>query len=387
MKEEHQQRRQFLKSSLKTGAVASAIATLPTWMLPALAQGEQLIPFTDMPKDYQRGPARPGSIHFQDTRKIASFYSANEDFYVVQHYGQPELQAESFKLSVTGLVNKQQQLSLSQIKKLPAVEMDVGFECGGNSDRMYHGLVGNAKWKGARLTDIMRAAGIQDGAKEIVFYGSDIGKETIREKEVEQAFARSLSLKDADNEDILLAYEMNGEPLPFIHGKPLRLIVPGWYGVANVKWLSQIHVQDTRYMGRFMAKDYVTLKKESIGGQERWVEHSVTRMNLKSIIARVTKLNNQHTVSGFVLNDGTPLKSVEVKIDEGKWQQATLHPQNSKYSWKLFSFDWRDASPGAHTLVSRATDINGAVQVERKNMPEKITYWEDHGQFVRTLSL
>jgi len=267
------------------------------------------------------------------------------------------------------------------------VELDVGFECGGNSDRLFHGLIGNAKWKGARLVDVLKAAGLQDRAKEIVFFSGDSGEETIRDTKVEQSFARSLSVEDAMNEDILLAYEMNGEPLPLFHGKPLRLIVPGWYGVANVKWLSQIHVQDTRFMSRFMARDYVTLKKENIGGKERWVEQSVSRMNLKSIVSRVTKMGSNYTVSGFILNDGTPLKSVEVKIDNGPWQQAILNPQNGKYSWKLFSFNWKNPTPGDHTIVSRATDVTGHVQPERSTLPEKVTYWEAFGQFERTIKI
>lgn len=380
-------RRQFLRTSLKTGIAAGAFSALPTWTLPALAQGEELIPFTDMPENFSREPAQPGAIHFLDTRQIKSFYTRNEDFYVVQHYGQPELDLDTFSLEITGLVNKRQKYSLEQIKQLPAVEIDAGFECGGNRDRVFHGLIGNAKWKGARLVDVLKAAGIQEQAKEIVFFGGDIGKETIREKEIEQSFARSLSVKDAMNEDILLAYEMNGEALPLFHGKPLRLIVPGWYGVANVKWLTQIHVQDTRFMGRFMARDYVTLKKDDIGGQQRWVEQSVTKMNLKSIVARVTKQNSKYTISGFVLNDGTPLKSVEIKIDDGSWQTAKLHPQNSKYSWKLFSLEWNNPSPGEHTLVSRATDASGREQPQPSDLPEKVTYWEDFGQFIRKIKI
>ena len=188
-------------------------------------------------------------------------------------------------------------------------------------------------------------------------------------------------------EENMLAFEMNGDPLPHYHGKPVRLLVPGWYGVANVKWLTQIHVQSTRYMGRFMGRDYVTLKKENVGGVDRWLENSVTTMNLKSSIIRVTELGGRYSIQGFVLNDGTPLRSVEVKIDDGPWLTAEMNPNNTQYSWKLFSLDWPNPAAGEHTLVSRVTDINGNVQATQEELPEKVSYWEDFGQFTRTITI
>jgi len=187
-------------------------------------------------------------------------------------------------------------------------------------------------------------------------------------------------------EENILALEMNGEDLPQGHGRPLRLVVPGYYGVANVKWLTQIHIQDRRYMGRFMGRDYVTLKKEMIGGEERWVENSVTKIQLKSAIVRVTRLGSQHKITGFVLTDGTPLRNVEISIDGGPWREATLDPRSTRYSWKLFTMDW-DPSPGDHTLVSRATDINGHVQFTEEEMPEKASRWENYAQFPRTIRI
>lgn len=163
--------------------------------------------------------------------------------------------------------------------------------------------------------------------------------------------------------------------------------MPGWYGVANVKWLTQIHVQDTRYMGRFMGRDYVTLKRASVGGVERWVENSVTTMNLKSAIVRVIESGGAYRIQGFVLNDGTPLESVEIKIDDGPWQRAQLNPRNTKYSWKLFQYDWIEPSSGTHTLVSRVTDIDGNVQPTNEELPEKVSFWEDFGQFPREVTI
>ncbi len=387
MHPENPDRRALLKGALNTGIVTLGAFSVPHWMMPALAQGEVDVPFTDVPDTFNPQPVRPGAMHFQDTRRIDSFFTDNDDFYVIQHYGQPEIDSAGYQLQVTGLVQRELKLSLAQLRERPAVEIDAGFECGGNSGRLFHGLIGNARWRGVSLRDLLEEAGIRPEGKEVVFFGADIGEEEIRGRKVPKAFARSMSVEDAMSEHNMLAFEMNGEPLPHYHGKPLRLLAPGWYGVANVKWLTQIHVQDTRYMGRFMGRDYVTLKREMVGGNERWVENSVAKMNLKSAIVRVTRAGDVHTLRGFVLNDGTPLRSVEVSIDNGPWQQATIDPQASQFSWKLFSFEWRDAQPGEHTVVSRVTDSNGLVQGRAEDLPERVSYWEEFGQFPRRVMI
>lgn len=381
MTAENESRRQLLKAGVGAGLVA-ATAGFP-WF--ALAQGEQVMRFTDVPEGWDPGPRQPGRTHIIDTRRLENFYS--HDFYVVQHYGQPELDVASYKLDLTGLVNRPLSFTLDQLRALPSREIDCGFECGGNGNRMFHGLVGNARWRGVSLKALLEQAGVQPAGREVVFFGGDIGTEEIRGRQVEKAFARSLALEDAMRDDNLIVYEMNGEPLPVHHGRPVRLLIPGFYGVANVKWLTQIHVQDTRYMGRFMGRDYVTLKREVVGGQERWVENSVARMNLKSVIVRVTKRGNSHRISGFALNDGTPLRSIEISIDGGPWQQATIDPAASQYSWKPFHFEWNGAAAGEHTVVSRVTDINGHTQAPADQLPERVSYWEEFGQFPRRVMI
>src|SRR5690606_36266067 len=295
----------------------------------------------------------------------------------IQHYNQPDIAEADYSLRFTGMLDNPLSLDMTTIRALPRVELDAGFECGGNSAGLFQGLIGNARWAGARLSDLLEQAGVQAGGIEVVFYGADKGMENIRDTNVEQSFGRSMHIEDAMRPEVMLAYEMNGEALPHYHGAPLRLLVPGWYGVANVKWLSQIHVQDRRFMGRFQARDYVTLSHREVGGEVRWEERSVTRMRLKSAIVRVTRNGDAHRVTGFVLNDGTPLRSVEVSIDGGPWQAAAIDPQSSQYSWKLFHYDWRDATPGEHTIVSRVTDANGEVQPTAEEMPEKVTRWEN----------
>ena len=385
---ENQDRRKVLKDALGVGAIAASLTTVPNLLFPALAQGERLIPFTDEASDaFSWRPIEPNTTHWQDTREINSFFTENEDFYLVQHYGQPTIDNDAYRLRVTGMVDNELDLSLRDLQNSDVIEQQVGFECGGNSQRLLYGLIGNANWRGTTLNSILERAGIQEGAKEVVFFAEDVATEEIRGREVEKAFARSMSVEDAMRPENMLAFEMNGEPLPHYHGKPVRLVVPGWYGVANVKWINQIHVQDTRYMGRFMGRDYVTLKRSNVGGVERWVENSVTAMNLKSAIVRVIEDNAQHRIQGFVLNDGTPIASVEIKIDDGPWQRAELNPRNTKYSWKLFQYNWANALAGEHTIVSRVTDVNGNVQPTNDELPEKVSFWEDFGQFPRRVTI
>ncbi len=382
-------RRTALKTGVALGGMAAS-ASMPFWSQLAMGASEELVPFSDMPEGYTVPPVAPGGIHYLDTSKIDSFYTPNDDFYIIQHYNQPQIADADFRLRISGLINNPFELSLADLKSRQKFEIDAGFECGGNSPRLFQGLIGNARWSGVRLVDLLEEAGLQRDGVEVVFYGADKGMEKTRsdlDMEVEQSFGRSMHIDDALNPDIILAYEMNGEPLPLYHGAPLRVVVPGWYGVANVKWLDQIHIQDSRYMGRFMGRDYVTLSKRNIGGEERWEERSVTRIQLKSSIIRVTRNGRDHNITGFVLNDGTPLRSVEVKIDNGPWQRAEIDPASSKYSWKLFNYTWRDASAGEHTIVSRVTDVTGQVQATADQMPEKPTRWENYAQFPRRVML
>ena len=379
-------RRSFLKNGMALGGMA-ATAGLPFWSELALGQGEELVPFTDVPDGFMAPPVTPGGFHFLDTRAIASFHTPNDDFYIVQHYNQPAIANDEYMLRITGMVDNPLELSLVDLKRQPKVEIDAGFECGGNNRNIFHGLIGNARWGGTNLRRLLREAGIQRGGIEVVFYGADSGMENVRDTDIEQNFGRSMHFEDALRPEVMLAYEMNGEPLPLYHGAPVRLLVPGWYGVSNVKWLNQIHVQDRRYMGRFMARDYVTLSRRDIGGVERWEERSVTKMQLKSAIVRVTRGAAGYSVMGFVLNDGTPLRSVEIKIDDGPWRRAEIDPASTQYSWKLFSLAWSDATPGEHTLVSRVTDVNGQVQATPDQIPEKPSRWENYAQFPRTVRI
>ena len=378
------------RAAIKGGAVWVGLAGLeiPAWISPALAQSEEVVPWTDVPNGFD--PAAGTGAHSLDTRTIqkSSFITPVDDFYVVQHYGPTQVDPVNYKLRLSGLVNKPLELNLEELKRRPRTELIAGFECSGNNPTRLNTLVGNARWAGTSVAALLKDAGLKSTAREVVFFGADHGTEEIvhgggQPQEYEQNFARSLALEDAMNPDILLAWEMNGVPLPAKHGGPVRLLVPGWYGVCNAKWLNHIQIQDTRFMGRFMARDYVTLMEKKDGDQTIWEETSVSRIRLKSMVARLTREGGKFVATGFALNDGTPLRSVEIRLDDGPWQPARMDRNNTKYSWKLYTYEFTAPAAGDHTIVSRATDVNGAVQPEEADLKSKRSRWENNGQFVR----
>jgi len=379
---------------LRVGLAATSLLAIgvPEWAIPALAQGETLVPFTDIPENFN--PGDPNSrVRFYDIRKIttANPFTPRDEFFTIGHYGQPEIDISTYRLQLTGLVDSPKELSLADLQARPPVELAAGFECSGNSGRRVHGLASNGLWTGTRLSDLLRDLGVRQEAREVVFFGTDHGEQevTFRTQSftLDQQFARSISLENAMKPEPLLAYALNGEPLTPQQGFPVRLVMPGWYGVANVKWLSGIHVQEDRFVGHYQARWYRTVMGEMIGGDMKFTENEVTRMQLKSVIARVTRRGGSYQILGFVLNDGTPLRSVEVKVDDGSWQLATLDASNSQYSWKLFTYSWQGATPGEHTLVSRATDTNGKVQSTEADLENKRTFLEHSAQFPRTVMI
>jgi DMSO/TMAO reductase YedYZ molybdopterin-dependent catalytic subunit len=380
-------RRDVLRGSLAVAGLAAL--GLPEWVMPVLAQGETVVPFTDLPANANFTPT-PITRQL-DLRTITGPFTPKDQFFTTQHYGHPEVDPATFKLKVSGLVDRPTALSLDDLKKMGGTELVAGFECSGNR-RPLQGLSSNGKWTGVPLKKVLDRAGVKAEAREFVFFGADHGKEEVEFRnnkfEVEQQFGRALSREKAMSGDPFLAYALNGEPLTKHQGAPLRLLVPGWYGVSNVKWVSEIHLQADDYLGKFQARWYRTLYGEMIDGEMKWVERAVTHMQLKSYIARVTKEGDRHKVLGVILNDGTPIKSVEVKIDDGSWQPATIDPAtNSKYSWKLFSYNWAGATPGEHTLVSRVTDVTGKVQPTAEELENKKTFLEDNSQYPRKVMI
>jgi DMSO/TMAO reductase YedYZ molybdopterin-dependent catalytic subunit len=357
--------------------------------LPALAEGETLVPFTDIPKDANFNPA-PDRRNL-DIRTIDGPFTPKDQFFTTQHYGHPEVDPAAFRLKISGLVEHPLSLSLDDLKKIRNSDLIAGFECSGNR-RPLQALSSNGRWTGVPLKTVLASARVTDAAREFVFYGADHGEEEVefrtQKYKVDYQFGRSLPRQKALSAEPFLAWALNGEPLTRHQGSPLRLLVPGWYGVSNVKWLSQIHAQEEQYLGKFQSRWYRTVRGEMIDGEMRWNETAVTHMQLKSFIARVTRDASRYKVQGIVLNDGTPIKSVEVSVDQGPWQPATLDPAtNSKYSWKLFTYIWNGATPGEHTLVSRVTDVTGKVQPTEKDLENKKSFLEDNSQHPRKVMI
>ena len=385
-------RRETLRRGL---AAASLLATIPPWATPALGQNEVEVPFLDLPDNFAPGSVTARS-RILDIRKIDGPITPKDQFFAVQHLGRPAVDPATYRLKITGMVKQPVEFSIADLRAMRATELTAGFECSGNSARSVQGLSSNGQWTGVRLNTLLKNAGIAPGAHEVVFFGSDRGTEEVVFRQqtfkLEQQFGRSITIENAMKPEPLLAFNLNGEPLTREQGFPVRLIMPGWYGVANVKWLAEIHLQEDRYLGNYQARWYRSLRGEGGNGEDtdpqaQWVETEITRMRLKSVIARVRKIGDAHQVFGFVLNDGTPLRSVEVQVDSGDWRPAKLEPSSGKYSWKLFSYRWEGATPGEHTLVARATDVLGKVQPTAADLKSKKTFLEDNAQFPRKVKI
>jgi len=352
------------------------------------SQEEQTLPWADLTE----APASRNGVRFTELASIEKSVVPSEAFFVLQHGGIPELDPESFLLTLAGEVERPIVVDIDAIRALPKRERTVCFECAGNAGVGRHGLVGNASWGGVALATLLREAGVKPGARDIVFYGADEAEERLRGRTYPARFARSLPLVDALDDNVLLAYEMNGEPLSVEHGFPLRLIVPGWYGIAQVKWLTRIEVLDHRFMGWFMAKEYVSLRGEMIAGR---IEHraiSVGRQRLKSVIARVTRRRAsgggwRYRIHGFAWNAGAEIARVEVRIDDGSFQPAELKRPGSRFAWTRFRVEWEAATPGRHRLVSRARDDEGVQPTTEAASRYKATPWENDGQVVREIEI
>ena len=382
-------RRETLRRGL---AATTLLALLPDWALPA---DDADVTFTDIPANFN--PRNPkASTQLLDIRAIDGPFTAADQFFHVQHFAIPAVDGSAYRLRVTGLVKQPAEFSLAELRSMHSTEVAVGYECSGNSPHAMQGLVSCGRYTGLPLRSLLRHVGVDSKAREVVFFGADRGPQDVvfrtQTYHLEQQFGRSVTLENALKPEPLVAYELNGQPLRREQGFPVRLIMPGWYGVANVKWLVEIHLQEDRFLGNFQARWYRSVvgmggTGEDSDPQTQWIETEITRMHLKSVVAKVTKADGAFQILGFALNDGTPLASVEVQIDDGPWQKAMLAPTNSRYSWKLFTYRWEGATPGEHTLVSRATDVNGAVQPTAADLKTKKTFLEDNGQFPRKVRI
>jgi DMSO/TMAO reductase YedYZ molybdopterin-dependent catalytic subunit len=379
-------RRKLLRQG---GAALAGLALVQSpWLADAFPQrpDEEVVPWLDQPPANPSGGVVENLPRWED---LASWLTPTDKFFSVGHYNKPVINEKDWTLEITGLVERPRTYTLSQLRARPRQEVIFTLECSGN-----HGFpwfttgIGTATWAGTSLASILQDAGVGQKGIEVVFWGSDAGEEEVRKIKMTEHFARSMSLADAKNPNNLLCYEMNGAQLPQPHGFPLRLIAPGWYGIANVKWLKRIEVRDTRYMGRFMARDYVTLREEQRGGETVWAQTSVGRALLKSVPAKVTRKTGQYRIVGAAW--GAPIARVEVQIDGGTWVLATIdRSQAAEFAWVIWYLDWKSASPGEHAIASRAIDTQGNIQPAPGDprIAKKHTYWESNGQVTRQIRI
>ena len=350
-----------------------------------LQAGEEVLPWLDQPADNPVPEVVANQLTWED---VDSWITPNEQFFSIAHYNRPVIDANAWRLEIHGLVKHPLTLTLDELKARPRHEVVFTLECSGNHGvPFFWGGIGNARWAGTPLAPLLTEAGVLDEGREVVFFGTDAGEEVVREHTLRQHFARSMSRADAMHPHNLLCYEMNGAPLPQPNGFPLRLIAPGWYGVANVKWLERIEVRNTRFMNRFMARDYVTVRQEEHDGEPVWVETSVSRALLKSAPVRVIRTADTYRIE--VAAWGAPIEHVEVQIDNGPWQRARLRRQTTAFAWTFWSLAWPNPEPGNHRITSRAIDTAGNVQpaMDDPRIATMITGWERNGQITRQVRI
>lgn len=292
--------------------------------------------------------------------------------YLLIHFDIPFVDASTWRLEIGGEVEHPLSLSLDEIKQRPRASVTCTLECAGNgrarftprplSQPWLEEAIGNAEWTGTPLAPLLEEAGIGADAVEILFTGLDRGVQG----EVEHAYERSLTVDEARRPELLLAYEINGQPLPPQHGYPLRLIVPGWYGMTHVKWLARITAITEPFDGFQQMSQYWKKRDDDDPGEP------VTRINPRSLLVppgipdfperRRFLEPGPCRLEGRAWSGWAPVERVEVSVDGGEtWQDAELAEPTGDYGWRGWSIDW-DATPGEHELCSRATDAAGNTQ-------------------------
>jgi DMSO/TMAO reductase YedYZ molybdopterin-dependent catalytic subunit len=379
------------RTALKGGAAALAGLSVlrlsgPVHAFQTPAAGE-VIPWLDQPAENPVPDVIVQQLTWED---LDAWITPNDEHFVIKHFNEPALTEADWRLEIGGLVDHPMSLSLADLQARTGQDVTFTMECSGNTGLpFFTGGIGNATWSGTSLAVLLDEAGIQDDGVEVVFWGADAAETTWRDEiTATEHFARSMSVADAMSPDNLLAWEMNGEPLPNLHGFPLRLIAPGWYGIANVKWLTKIEVIDRRYQGFFMARDYVTIRELEADGTTEWTFTSVGHDRLKSAPAKVIRNGEAHEIMGAAW--GAPISGVEVRIDDGEWLPATLDEEDgSEFTWVFWTLDWDAPEPGEHTITSRATDANGNVQPAPDDplLAGKKTFWESNGQITRHIAI
>lgn len=304
---------------------------------------------------------------------LNSFITPNDLFYVRHHLYAPRTAAAGWKLDVSGEVERPGAITLDEIRRLPRATTTVTLECAGNGRAFFDppvagiqwekGAVGTARWTGARLSDVLKKFGVKSAAKYVVLDGADKSFAKIPD------FIRNVPVAKALHPDTVIAYEMNGEPIPPLHGFPLRAIIPGWEGAYSVKWLARIELLDREHDGFFVKTAYRYPTKRIAPGAAVDPKDMapLTGLVVKSLITapldQATVRTGAVKIEGFAWAGENDIVRVDVSLDGGTtWREAALGREREKYTWRGFSHEFRITEPGHYTLMARAADALGNVQ-------------------------
>ena len=291
-------------------------------------------------------------------------------FYLRNHFAIPKLDGERYRLSIGGLVERPFELSLSELHNLPSESRVVTLECAGNGRCSFDpavpgepwglGAVSTGEWTGVPLVGLLDRAGMRSGAREIIFRGADGGR--VADADAPIRFERSLPVDRIREMDALLAYAMNGEPLSVPHGYPLRLIVPDWYAVASVKWLTEIVVTDGIFDGHFQTAKY-WYEWVRDGREER---EPVTLLNVRALIVAPgsgMKLPQGDTaIRGVAWSGAASIAKVDVSLNDGPWQEARMVGEPRRGGWQWWELLTSLDQVGPLVVRARATDLAGRAQ-------------------------
>ena len=297
----------------------------------------------------------------------------NAHFYVRNHFQIPKLDPKTYRLSVGGLVDRELALSIADLRNLKSDASTVTLECAGNGRALFDpaivgekwnlGAVSTAEWTGVPLAEVLDRAGVRLSAREVIFRGADGG--TVDGVPDQIRFERSLTVDQARSADILLAYGMNGEALPTQHGYPVRLIVPDWYAVASVKWLTEIEITDGPFTGHYQRDKY--WYEWERGGDV--VREPVTLMQVRALITEPSPQQRtgcgELAIRGVAWSGAAPIARVEVSVGGGDWQDARLLSERKRHSWQWWELIARVGKPGDVAIRARAHDLAGRSQPDR----------------------
>ena len=321
---------------------------------------------------------------------LDSFITPTKSFYVRTHFPIPSIDRDAWWLHVEGEIEKPLTINYEQLLKLESLTIPVTLECAGNNRNFLEpkvkgvqwelGAVGTAEWTGVPLSILLDRAGVKTNAHEVILEGADGGiLEDPKSPPGELKFARSIPLEKA-RDDVLLAYQMNGNELPPEHGFPVRVIVPGWYAMASIKWLQRIIVTDRPFTGYYQTMDYAYWHRR----RDMAELAPLSEMQIKAEIARPAQgetipANSNARVHGAAWTSDGEITKVEMSTDGGAtWSKANLIGEAKRNAWRLWEFDWRTPStPGKQVLVVRATDSHGRTQPAQRD-PNRGTYMINH---------